>query len=119
MVLQEMTELSHLPEAMRSSEERPTLIFKYSPVCPVSHYSQNEFNVFIDENKELHDKVNIYQVNVIGARPISQEIAASLSIKHESPQALLIKNGSVIWHDSHSGVNRQSLVEAIDDALKA
>ncbi|MGL1935824.1 MAG: bacillithiol system redox-active protein YtxJ [Fibrobacterales bacterium] len=119
MVLQEMTELSHIPEAMQSSLERPTLILKYSPVCPVSHYSQNEFNVFIDENPELHDKVNLYQVNVIGARPVSKEIAASFSIKHESPQVILLKNGDVIWHDSHSGVNRQSLVDAVDDALKA
>ncbi len=117
MVLTEFTENAQINTAITNSSNKPVLIFKYSPVCPVSHYSQNEFNIFIDENDNLHSKVDFCQVNVVAARPISQEIAATLSIKHESPQAILLKDGEVIWHDSHSGVNRQSLSECISDAL--
>jgi bacillithiol system protein YtxJ len=52
-------------------------------------------------------------VNVIEDRPVSNAIAERLQVKHESPQALLIKNGKAVWHASHWNVTEDSLAQAV------
>ncbi|MBK9190492.1 MAG: DUF2847 family protein [Crocinitomicaceae bacterium] len=40
---------------------------------------------------------------------MSNQIEAQFGIKHESPQALLIKNGKCVYHASHSEINFNEL----------
>jgi bacillithiol system protein YtxJ len=48
-------------------------------------------------------------VRVIEERPISLALAERAGVRHESPQALLIKNGKGVWHDSHWGITAAAL----------
>jgi bacillithiol system protein YtxJ len=89
------------------------LIFKQSPICPTSHYIEEIFKAFVAELPES-DKLRVYSVDVIGARPVSQQIAADTKIKHESPQALLIEGGQkVAWHASHGDIDDDSLARNV------
>ena len=93
------------------------LVFKRSPICPTSHFVEGIFNRYVAKlpaSKEL----KIISVDVVGARPVSQRIAADTQIRHESPQALLIGPGQkVLWNASHGDIDDESLTKAL--ALKA
>ena len=56
-------------------------------------------------------------VEVVRFRPISQYIAQKTSVRHESPQVLVIANGEVIFHASHSEVNKVNIQQAYKKAL--
>lgn len=51
-------------------------------------------------------------VKVIEDRPVSNEIAARLGVKHESPQAILVRSGKAVWHASHGRITAAALAEA-------
>ena len=89
------------------------LVFKRSPICPTSHFVEGIFNRFVAKlpaSKEL----KIISVDVIGARPVSQRIAADTKVTHQSPQALLIAPGQkVLWNASHGDVDDESLAKAL------
>ncbi|MEM7357326.1 MAG: monothiol bacilliredoxin BrxC family protein [Acidobacteriota bacterium] len=47
------------------------------------------------------------------ARDVSNEIAQRTGVKHESPQALLMRDGTVTWHASHWSIQAEALQEAL------
>ena len=53
-------------------------------------------------------------VTVQTHRAVSNAIAQKLGIRHETPQALLVKDGRVVWSASHFGVT----AAAVEDALR-
>lgn len=84
------------------------LFFKNSITCPISHGAFDEFNHFIAEHKE----VPAYYLNVQTSRELSNYIAETFQIKHESPQILLFKNKNVVWNTSHSNITYDVIVKA-------
>ena len=40
------------------------------------------------------------------------EIADYFEIKHESPQAIWIKDGKATWHASHKDITQEALMDA-------
>ncbi len=90
----------------------PLLIFKRSPICPTSFMVENIFKRFV-VGLPGDPGVRICSVDVIADRLVSQRIAADTGIQHESPQALLLSGKKVLWHDSHGGVDEESLSQAL------
>ena len=60
------------------------------------------------------DGVVHHLVEVQNARPVSNRIAELSGVKHESPQAILLRGGQVDWHTSHWKITRDSLTSAIE-----
>ena len=107
--LTEVAQWQSLWESSKLAAAPTLLIFKRSPICPTSHFAERIFNLFA---ASLPDKLalRIYSVDVIGARPVSQRIAADTGITHQSPQTLLIQPGQkVAWHASHEDIERDAL----------
>ncbi len=48
-------------------------------------------------------------VRVIQSRDVSNKIEQDLGVKHESPQAILIKSQTAKWHESHSKITKKQL----------
>ena len=94
-------------EALRSaSADTPVLVFKKSPICPVSHRAEFELKSW---RKSLTDEdpVRIAMVDVIEERPLARGLTAELNVKHESPQALWFAEGALAWHGSHGELTQQ------------
>ena len=89
------------------------LIYKHSPICPVSTRAAREIERFERE----HPEVPVYRVDVVGDRPVSQALAVRLGIRHQSPQAILVREGGPVWHDSHGGVTAAAVAAAAARAL--
>jgi bacillithiol system protein YtxJ len=60
--------------------------------------------------------VSLAWVRVIEERPVSLKMAERVSVRHESPQVLLIKDGKALWHDSHGRITVDALKAAVREA---
>ncbi len=98
-----------LEQLLDRSKTNPVLIFKHSTQCPISTQAYEEFAEFVESIENLMCGA----VLVIENRRLSNDIAARFGIRHESPQALLIKDGRVVWHASHWSITADSLNDAL------
>jgi bacillithiol system protein YtxJ len=89
--------------------ESGLLIFKYSPVCPISRGVERSFDAWFADLKEETDLLCV-KVDVKGDRPLSQQLAKELNIPHESPQAIWLNPDlTVRWHDNHRAIRADAL----------
>jgi bacillithiol system protein YtxJ len=58
-------------------------------------------------------KIDLYFLDLLQNRAISAEIASKFNVIHQSPQALLINKGEVVYHDSHSGISVEAIKKMI------
>lgn len=94
-----------LATIVERSKEQPVLIFKHSTRCSVSFMAKKNVEW------QLNQDIESYLLDLIKYRSISNEIAAQFEIVHQSPQAILIKNGKVIYHASHSDIDADKINE--------
>jgi bacillithiol system protein YtxJ len=85
------------------------LVFKHSLICPVSDRAFAEYAAF----HAARPDVPTAWIDVIGERPWSRHVAAATGVTHESPQALFVEGGRVVWHASHGWITRQALAAAV------
>ena len=75
------------------------LVYKHSTTCPVSTTAGNEV-------RAMKTDLPIYWINVREQRDLSNWVAETYQVTHQSPQLLLIRGGKVekVW--SHYEVSR-------------
>jgi bacillithiol system protein YtxJ len=78
---------------------------KHSLTCPISGNAFEEYQKFADEMEEA----DAYYLAVQESRELSNHIAETFGIKHESPQAILFKEGKPVWHDTHWNITIKAL----------
>jgi bacillithiol system protein YtxJ len=86
------------------SEKQPVIFFKHSVTCPISADVYSEVS-------QIGEDINLVIVQT--ARPVSNELAARTGIRHESPQAIILKNGQVVYNASHYDVTAEDINRAI------
>lgn len=84
-------------------------LLKHSSTCPISQAAFKEYEKFAQD----HDEIPAYYLIVQKARPLSNYIAEHFQIKHESPQAILLKDDSAVWNASHWSISEASLTAAL------
>ena len=104
--IEELRDQATLEEVL---EQGTGVIFKHSPRCWMSVKALEEVEKFLQGNPG----VRVWQVEVLRQRPLSDEIAARLEIRHESPQVIVLEGGQVRWHASHGAVRAASLAKAV------
>lgn len=88
-----------------------SVIFKHSTRCPISQMAKKLFELewFSSGAMELPT----YYLDLLRFRQLSNEIASSFSVEHQSPQVLVIKNGECIAHFSHQHISVASIKQAL------
>lgn len=109
-----LTSNDDLEAFFESSMSRPALLFKHSLTCPISGTAFREYQKFLDEQPDSGD-VGFGLIEIQKARELSNDVSGRTGIRHESPQALLIRNGEVTWHASHFKIRADTLKAAIED----
>jgi len=94
-----LTDENQIEEIIKSSVHKPVLIFKHSTRCGISSMMLKRFDSKITEISAPY-----YLLDILKYSPLSNLIQDKFDVIHQSPQVLVIKNGQVIAHDSHSGV---------------
>jgi len=92
--------------------ERPFVVLKHSTACPVSASALEEYEQYLE--KDPNSDIDYYLVKVIESRPVSNQIAEDLGVKHESPQIIYVKNGEPYWNASHWAVTTKHMKAVLD-----
>ena len=100
-----LTEPNDLEAAEQQSYERPVLIFKHSTRCSISSMSLDRFERSFSSDAPFE----VYFLDLITHREISNLIAEKFGIRHESPQVILIKEGKPFYDTSHMAINYKEL----------
>ena len=101
-----VSDLHELEAAIAESRERPVLLFKHSRHCGVSCEALDELHAHIDRTASP----TTYKVITVQThRPVSEAASKRLGIRHETPQALLLKDGKVVWNASHFRITASEL----------
>ncbi len=93
-----------LEELMTRSHDGPVLIFKHSSTCPISATAYNQMSRL---------KESIALVVVQRARDVSRAVEEQTGIQHESPQAIILRNGKAVWNASHWSVTADAVEQAL------
>jgi len=97
-----------LTEIKERSKSENILIFKHSTRCSISAMALSRLE------KQWHgisdEKPEVYFLDLIRYRNLSDEIAFTFNVRHESPQALLIKDGKCTRHASHTGIDLNDFI---------
>jgi bacillithiol system protein YtxJ len=110
----DLTALSHVEELDRLLDESQTrllLLFKHSYACGTSMDALDELVAHLNEGPT---DAQYAMVTVQTHRAVSNAVSARLGVRHETPQALLIRDGRVVWSASHFRVT----ASAVDDAIR-
>ena len=91
-------------------DEAVAVLYKHSPLCGSSAAAARQIRAFMDS----HPDVTVYVVDVIRDRPLAREVSRRLGIRHESPQALVLQAGTVVWNGSHGAVTAATLDEQVN-----
>ena len=101
-----LNQLDQLISIKEESKDRPVLIYKHSTRCSISSMALDRLER--SWNKEL-EPIKAYYLDLIRFRDISNAVAESFKINHESPQVILIKNGEVVYYASHMSISAVEL----------
>ena len=92
-----------------SSTQNCALIYKHSVRCSLSSLVLDRLTR--SWKSEEMTGVDIYFLDIINHRNVSNYIAEKFDIIHQSPQVLIIRNGDCVYDNSHYGVNYDELKE--------
>ena len=103
----ELKSMEQLDEIEKISEEKTVAILKHSTRCGVSRMVLRMFES--DYNLDESEPVELYFLDLISYREISNEIAGRFKVHHESPQLIVLKNKEVVHHSSHQSISAEKL----------
>jgi bacillithiol system protein YtxJ len=95
-----------LEELFARSNEEPVVLFKHSNSCPISAAAHRSL-------KQLGSEVSI--VVVQESRDISREVETRTGVRHESPQAFVLRRGEVAWSASHFDITADAVRRAMSE----
>ena len=96
--------LDALDRLFAQSYVRPIVLLKHSMTCGISSGVYREVeNVAGDVN------VVVIQTH----RHVSNEIAARTGLRHESPQAIVLRDGIPVYHASHYDIEAGHIEESL------
>lgn len=105
----QLQDLGQLNAIITLSEEKPVVIFKHSTTCSISRMVfktfENEYN--------LNNNQEIYYLDLLNHRDVSNEIANKFAVIHQSPQIIVIKNGVAIYNASHENIHAEEIEKFI------
>lgn len=101
----EINSSEELDNIFQQSYEKPVVLFKHSLTCPISAGIYREVS---------NADADINLIVVQTARNVSNEIAEKTGIRHESPQAIVIKDGKPVYNASHYNITAEEIQERLD-----
>ncbi len=108
--LRPLEDVGQFERLLTTPDSRPLLLFKHSRSCGTSAQALDELEVHLrDETTDVRYAIVTVQTH----REVSRVVARTLGVRHETPQALLIQDGRVVWNASHYRVTADAMGAAI------
>jgi bacillithiol system protein YtxJ len=101
-----LTSMDQLETISEESKIRPVAIFKHSTRCGISRMALNQF----ESSYHLDDsRLKLYFLDLLAFRDVSNEVGYKFQVMHQSPQLIVLKNGTLVHHASHHSIHTQDL----------
>lgn len=101
-----LTEMSQLDGIIASSHTRPQLIYKHSTRCNISSIALKRL-----EKESFPEGIDFYFLDLLAYRSLSNAVAERFQVHHESPQVILIRQGEVVYDESHLSIQADEILE--------
>ena len=99
-----INDTNSLEQLLARSHNEPVILFKHSTTCPISASAYKQMS---------RVEADVSLVVVQRARDVSNEIATRTGIRHESPQAIVLRNGEAVWTASHFDITSDAVEKAV------
>jgi len=100
----QINDTNTLEQVLARSHNEPVILFKHSTTCPISASAYRQMS-------QVEGDVSL--VVVQRARAVSNEIEARTGVRHESPQAIVLRNGEAVWTASHFDITSDAVEKAV------
>ncbi len=106
-----LTSAEQLENIKAESKQQPVIIFKHSTSCSISATAKSR----LERQWDTVGLGNVkpYCLDLLSYRSISNQIATTFEIRHESPQLLLIRDGECTSDWSHLGIRLDEVNKAL------
>lgn len=96
-----------LAQAIEHSHHHKIAVFKHSTSCFISRTVLKNFEKEVENSEQ---PLELYYLDLLAYRPISNKIAEEFGIRHESPQLIVIENGKPVNSASHQDISLSQIV---------
>lgn len=96
-----LTSVTQLDEAVEASKDKKVILFKHSTRCSISSSALSKFTSKWTEDTDVIP----YYLDLIAHRDVSNKIEVKFGVVHQSPQAVALQDGKVIYSASHMAIN--------------
>lgn len=110
MIVPTICTVEELDTLWADSEHRDVWLLKHSLACGTSFEALRQFQQFAAGQGD-EDRVHAI-VEIQPCRELSDTISERTGVRHQSPQALLLRGGEVVWKASHWSITAEALAAA-------
>lgn len=105
-----LDQLSQLNNLVDLSHDKYVIVFKHSTRCPISSVAKMRLE---DNWTSSRSEFDLYYLDLISYRDISNQISEQFDVHHESPQIIVIRNGEAIYDVSHLDISINDIEEVM------
>ena len=100
-----ITPITNRPDLERALQLPVAVLYKHSPLCGVSSWARRQVLRFASK----HPDAEVFQIDVIRSPDVSDAVEELLGVRHQSPQAFLVRRGAPAWTGSHGSITADTL----------
>ncbi len=93
---------------IEKSALKPQIIFKDSVSCGISAHAKSKL---IEGNELVTGRADFNYLDLLSYRSVSNYIADILSVTHQSPQVIVLKNKEVVYNTSHNNIEPELIAQ--------
>jgi bacillithiol system protein YtxJ len=105
----DLTSIEQLQTIKELSQNKPQVILKHSTRCEISVMVYNRLKKGLQQ-----DNYDLYYLDLLNHRNISNEIASLFDVYHESPQVLVITKGEAEYVETHHAIMADDVEDFIN-----
>jgi bacillithiol system protein YtxJ len=106
---QDLKDAAQLDAIAERSKTKTQFIFKHSTRCGISSMVMKQFVSAYD----VTISADLHYLDLLNYRDVSNEVGYKFQVMHQSPQLLVLRNGVVVAHASHSDINDVDLEQHV------
>ena len=95
-----------LDKLLEQSRSETVILFNHDPYCPISARAFKQM-------EQIDDDVML--IDVSREKSLTREIQGRTGVRHESPQVIVLRDGSPTWSASHFQITTDAVQEATSE----
>ena len=101
-----ISSIDQLNDVLLNAREKPALFFKHSTRCSISSMALNSFERYWKHDSDFCD---LYFIDLLNYRDVSNEIAILTGVVHQSPQVIVVHQKEVLYDATHSSIDGRKI----------